>query len=109
MPDSNSGTYHNNRKSEEFFSKYGRTTFLILFCKNNCDLTRRCAHVGVQKKSWIHKDIEEAFWRLVVQKWKDSLNVAAAEPHSLDAGKEAEVGKVTLKSNGDEVLSDEPP
>jgi hypothetical protein len=45
----------------------------------------------------------------VVQKWKDSQNVAAAEPHSFDAGKEVEVGKVTLKSNGNEALSDEPP
>ncbi len=49
------------------------------------------------------------FTRLVIQKWKDSLNVAAAEPHSLDAGKEAEVGTVTLKSNGNEALIDEPP
>jgi hypothetical protein len=34
-------------------------------------------------------DFEEAFWRFVDQKWKDSLNVTPAEPVGTDGGQEA--------------------
>ncbi len=37
----------------------------------------------------IKNNIEEALWRLVDQKWRDSLNVAAVEPQSIDHGQEA--------------------
>ncbi len=30
--------------------------------------------------------IEEAFWNFIYQKWKDALNVAAAEPPSWGMG-----------------------
>ncbi len=33
-----------------------------------------------------HELIEDAFWTFIYQKWKDSLNVAAAEPASWDQG-----------------------
>jgi hypothetical protein len=35
---------------------------------------------------WIRESIEEAFWNFVDQKWRDALNVAAAEPSSWGAG-----------------------
>jgi hypothetical protein len=37
----------------------------------------------------IKNNIEEALWRLVDQKWRDLLNIAAAEPQSIDHGQEA--------------------
>jgi hypothetical protein len=36
--------------------------------------------------SWMREAIEEAFWNFVDQKWRDALNVAAAEPPSWGAG-----------------------
>ncbi len=33
--------------------------------------------------------MEEAVWRFVDQKWKDSLNVVAADPIGIEAGIEA--------------------
>ncbi len=33
---------------------------------------------------WIQDDVEEASWRFMDQKWKDSLNVAVAELHSVE-------------------------
>jgi hypothetical protein len=37
----------------------------------------------------ISEDVAEVVWRLVYQKWRDALNVAAAEPSRTDAGREA--------------------
>jgi hypothetical protein len=34
----------------------------------------------------MRESIEEAFWNLVDQKWRDALNVAAAEPLAWGAG-----------------------
>jgi hypothetical protein len=36
--------------------------------------------------TWMREAIEEAFWNLVDQKWRDTLNVAAAEPPSWGTG-----------------------
>ncbi len=33
-----------------------------------------------ERPTWIREAIEEAFWSFVDQKWRDALNVAAAEP-----------------------------
>ncbi len=41
-----------------------------------------------ERPLWIQDNIEEAFWRFVDQNWRDSKNVAAAEPQSTDAGQE---------------------
>jgi hypothetical protein len=42
-----------------------------------------------KRPSWIQRDIEEAFWWFVDQKWRDSMNVATAEYRSSDPGQEA--------------------
>jgi hypothetical protein len=39
-----------------------------------------------ERPVWIRESIEEAFWNFVDQKWRDALNVAAAEPSSWGAG-----------------------
>jgi hypothetical protein len=39
-----------------------------------------------ERPAWIRESIEEAFWSFVDQKWRDALNVAAAEPSSWGAG-----------------------
>ncbi len=36
--------------------------------------------------TWMREAIEEAFWNFVDQKWRDALNVAAAEPPSWGTG-----------------------
>jgi hypothetical protein len=33
-----------------------------------------------ERPAWMREAIEEAFWNFVDQKWRDALNVAAAEP-----------------------------
>ncbi len=33
-----------------------------------------------ERPTWMREAIEEAFWNFVDQKWRDALNVAAAEP-----------------------------
>ncbi len=33
-----------------------------------------------ERPFWIHKGIEDAFWKFVNQKWKDSFIMAAVEP-----------------------------
>ncbi len=33
-----------------------------------------------ERPDWAREPAEEAFWKFVDQKWKDALNVAAAEP-----------------------------
>jgi hypothetical protein len=39
-----------------------------------------------ERPDWSREPAEEAFWRFVDQKWKDSINVAAAEPPAWGAG-----------------------
>jgi hypothetical protein len=39
-----------------------------------------------ERPSWMREAIEEAFWNFVDQKWRDALNVAAAEPPSWGTG-----------------------
>jgi hypothetical protein len=39
-----------------------------------------------ERPTWMREAIEEAFWSLVDQKWRDALNVEAAEPPSLGTG-----------------------
>jgi hypothetical protein len=39
-----------------------------------------------ERPDWSREPTEEAFWRFVDQKWKDSINVAAAEPLAWGAG-----------------------
>jgi hypothetical protein len=47
--------------------------------------------------------MEEAFWRFVDQRWRDSLNVAAAEPAFTDYNQEVKKGAVeSVKKTGQE-------
>jgi hypothetical protein len=39
-----------------------------------------------ERPTWMREAIEEAFWNFVDQKWRDALNVAAAEPPSWGTG-----------------------
>jgi hypothetical protein len=39
-----------------------------------------------ERPNWIRENPEEAFWSFVDQKWKDALNVAAAEPSAWGTG-----------------------
>jgi hypothetical protein len=39
-----------------------------------------------ERPAWMRGAIEEAFWNFVDQKWRDALNVAAAEPPAWGAG-----------------------
>jgi hypothetical protein len=39
-----------------------------------------------ERPTWMREAIEEAFWNFVDQKWRDALNVAAAEPPSWGSG-----------------------
>jgi hypothetical protein len=39
-----------------------------------------------ERPNWMREAIEEAFWNFVDQKWRDALNVAAAEPPAWGAG-----------------------
>jgi hypothetical protein len=39
-----------------------------------------------ERPVWMREAIEEAFWNFVDQKWRDALNVAAAEPPAWGAG-----------------------
>jgi hypothetical protein len=39
-----------------------------------------------KRPTWMREAIEEAFWNFVDQKWRDALNVAAAEPPSWGTG-----------------------
>jgi hypothetical protein len=41
-----------------------------------------------ERPAWISGPVEDAFWTFVDQKWRDSLNVAAAEPARWDQGSE---------------------
>ncbi len=55
-----------------------------------------------ERPNWTREATEEAFWNFVDQKWRDALNVAAAEPlawgggelrESLFSGKREERGR----------------
>jgi hypothetical protein len=39
-----------------------------------------------ERPTWMREAIEEAFWSFIDQKWRDALNVAAAEPVGWGAG-----------------------
>ncbi len=39
-----------------------------------------------ERPAWMREAIEEAFWNFIDQKWRNALNVAAAEPPSWGAG-----------------------
>jgi hypothetical protein len=39
-----------------------------------------------ERPEWSREPAEEAFWRFVDQKWKDAINIAAAEPPAWGAG-----------------------
>jgi hypothetical protein len=39
-----------------------------------------------ERPTWMREAIEEAFWNFIDQKWRDALNVAAAEPPSWGSG-----------------------
>ncbi len=39
-----------------------------------------------ERPAWMREAIEEAFWNFVDQKWRDALNMAAAEPPTWRAG-----------------------
>jgi hypothetical protein len=39
-----------------------------------------------ERSTWIRGAVEEAFWAFVDQKWRDALNVAAAEPTGWNTG-----------------------
>jgi hypothetical protein len=39
-----------------------------------------------ERPDWSREPADEAFWKFVDQKWKDAINVAAAEPPAWGAG-----------------------
>jgi hypothetical protein len=39
-----------------------------------------------ERPTWMREAVEEAFWNFVDQKWRDALNIAAAEPPAWRAG-----------------------
>jgi hypothetical protein len=50
-----------------------------------------------ERPNWMREATEEAFWNFVDQKWRDALNVAAAEPPAWGAGGG---GRVTFQDSG---------
>ncbi len=50
-----------------------------------------------ERPSWMREAVEEAFWTFVDQKWRDALNVAAAEPPAWGAGAG---GRAATQDNG---------
>jgi hypothetical protein len=50
-----------------------------------------------ERPNWMREATEEAFWNFVDQKWRDALNVAAAEPPAWGAGSG---GRVTFQDSG---------
>jgi hypothetical protein len=49
-----------------------------------------------ERPTWMREAVEEAFWNFVDQKWRDALNVAAAEPPAWGTG----VGGKTVPPDG---------
>jgi hypothetical protein len=57
-----------------------------------------------ERPDWAREPAEEAFWKFVDQKWKDALNVAAAEPPAW--GGESGGGRLSLRrSEGEKPAS----
>jgi hypothetical protein len=54
-----------------------------------------------ERPQWIHENLEEAFWKFVDQKWRDSLNVAASEPASAEYGTDFKRSIADNSKNGD--------
>jgi hypothetical protein len=55
---------------------------------------------------WIGGMVEDAFWNFVDQKWRDSLNVAAAEPAVWDQGADYWKGsEAVMKGEGDKQVA----
>jgi hypothetical protein len=50
-----------------------------------------------ERPNWMREATEEAFWNFVDQKWRDALNVAAAEPPAWGAGGG---GRTTFQDGG---------
>jgi hypothetical protein len=50
-----------------------------------------------ERPNWTREATEEAFWNFVDQKWRDALNVAAAEPPAWGVGSG---GKVSFQESG---------
>jgi hypothetical protein len=50
-----------------------------------------------ERPNWMREATEEAFWNFVDQKWRDALNVAAAEPPAWGTGSGA---RVSLQDGG---------
>jgi hypothetical protein len=50
-----------------------------------------------ERPSWMREAVEEAFWNFVDQKWRDALNIAAAEPPAWGAGSG---GRTAPQDNG---------
>jgi hypothetical protein len=50
-----------------------------------------------ERPNWMREATEEAFWNFVDQKWRDALNIAAAEPPAWGAGAG---GRVTFQDGG---------
>jgi hypothetical protein len=50
-----------------------------------------------ERPNWMREATEEAFWNFVDQKWRDALNVAAAEPPAWGAGGG---GRITFQDSG---------
>jgi hypothetical protein len=58
-----------------------------------------------ERPDWAREPAEEAFWRFVDQKWKDALNVAAAEPPAWGAGGAEEEGPLLKTLEGGRPVS----
>jgi hypothetical protein len=50
-----------------------------------------------ERPSWMREAVEEAFWNFVDQKWRDALNVAAAEPPAWGAGSGGKTAPRTME------------
>jgi hypothetical protein len=50
-----------------------------------------------ERPNWMREATEEAFWNFIDQKWRDALNVAAAEPPAWGAGGG---GRFTFQDSG---------
>jgi hypothetical protein len=51
-------------------------------------------HWAKDSTQWIYENTEDAFWRFVNHRWRDSLNVAAAEPAFADYNQDTKKGAV---------------
>jgi hypothetical protein len=65
--------------------------------------------VGKETPQWFHKTMEEAFWKFVDQKWRDSLNIAAAEPAHVDYSMDIKRNTVDKSRRGGPIAIQEEP